>query len=62
MKKKLISTCKGYSDKDFIFDIFSDKGFVTDANAYLHSNHHTESNNIKGENHEALPASESETI
>ena len=36
-KKNVICFCNGMSDKDFIFEVFSDKGFVADANGFLKS-------------------------
>ncbi|MBS2097117.1 hypothetical protein [Carboxylicivirga linearis] len=36
-KKKTKVFCKGISDKDFIYEIFSDKGFVADAGSFFHS-------------------------
>lgn len=37
-KEDKICFCEGYSDKDFIFNVFSDKGFVANANGFLKSN------------------------
>ncbi|MCT4588440.1 MAG: hypothetical protein N4A71_11495 [Carboxylicivirga sp.] len=61
MQKTLKLACKGYSDKDFIFDIFSDNGFVTDANQYLHSNHHNDLNTINTDINDVRTEVESET-
>lgn len=35
--KNVVCFCDGISDRDFIFDIFSDKGFVANANNFLQS-------------------------
>ncbi|MBK3518178.1 hypothetical protein [Carboxylicivirga marina] len=35
MVRKIIVQCKANSDKDFIFDVFSNKGFVSNANSYF---------------------------
>nr|WP_319400070.1 hypothetical protein [uncultured Carboxylicivirga sp.] len=37
-RRKAHCMCKGISDKDFIFDVFSDKGFVTDAGSFFNTN------------------------
>jgi len=34
-KKNAKEFCKGISDKDFIYEIFSDKGFVADAGRFF---------------------------
>lgn len=36
-KRNIVCLCKSVSDKDFIFDVFSDKGFVADAKSFLKS-------------------------
>ncbi len=36
-KRNIVCLCKGVSDKDFIFDVFSDKGFVADATGFFKS-------------------------
>lgn len=35
MRKQKLNRCKSISDKDFIFDVFKNKGFVSNANAFL---------------------------
>ncbi|MCU4173634.1 hypothetical protein [Carboxylicivirga sp. N1Y90] len=37
-KEDKICFCEGFSDKDFIFNVFSDKGFVDNANGFLNTN------------------------
>lgn len=34
-KKNRLCFCEGISDRDFIYDVFSDKGFVANANQFL---------------------------
>ncbi len=36
-KKNVVCFCDGISDRDFIFDVFSDKGFVANASHFLQS-------------------------
>ncbi|MCU4163361.1 hypothetical protein [Carboxylicivirga caseinilyticus] len=51
--------CKGVSDKDFIYDIFSDKGFVMNAGNFfnsdknLYSDQETNNNQTEKGNEEA---------
>ncbi len=35
MRKSKTLWCKGVSDKDFIYDVFRNKGFVSHADTYL---------------------------
>jgi len=43
--------CEAFSDKDFIFNVFSDNGFVDNANGFLKSKNSTASV-IEGYNRE----------
>ncbi len=53
MKKHLKHNCHAVSDKDFIFDIFSNKGFVPNASIYLQADQSNEFNSENGSESDA---------
>ena len=56
-KKNAKGFCKGISDKDFIYEIFSDKGFVADAGRFFNSEN---TRNSDGETSNGLSDSNNE--
>ncbi len=52
LNKKL--PCKNMSDKDFIFTIFQDNGFVTNANLFLQKGSNQENSKLETDKNEQL--------
>jgi len=59
MKKRGNCFCRDISDKDFIYEIFSNNGFVQNADSFLSSSN-KDGSSIDGQHQETLQNSELE--